>query len=104
MNISPERRCENCNEIIPENAKFCLGCGKAISSNTLGKTCPSCGTINPDGGKFCKDCGAKLLIVCECGNAVANGVKFCPECGKQIVNNDKKEKGIKKGGHDKNEK
>jgi RNA polymerase subunit RPABC4/transcription elongation factor Spt4 len=42
---------------LPENAKFCPGCGKPVAQKA-----------------FC----------INCGNQVPSNAKFCPNCGKQI--------------------
>lgn len=50
------KKCAECGEIMPANAKFC----------------PSCGAKQE--AKFCAECGAKLEA----------GAKFCPNCGKKV--------------------
>jgi membrane protease subunit (stomatin/prohibitin family) len=50
------KKCVNCGEEIPAEAKFCSNCGAKQEA------------------KFCADCGAKL----------DNGAKFCPNCGKKV--------------------
>ena len=52
-----------------------------------GKVCPSCNTQLPDNAKFCPGCGkpvAQKSFCINCGHQVPDNAKFCPECGKQI--------------------
>ncbi|MBP3504098.1 MAG: SPFH domain-containing protein [Bacilli bacterium] len=52
-----------------------------------GKVCPSCNTQLPDNAKFCPGCGkpvAQKNFCINCGHQVPDNAKFCPECGKQI--------------------
>jgi len=48
--------CASCGTENPDTAKFCNGCGAALT-----RACPSCGTSNPGGARFCSECGAQLL-------------------------------------------
>ena len=47
--------CENCGEIVSQNAKVCTKCGRFFSS----VRCPRCGRVgtNDDFVNGCKDCG-----------------------------------------------
>ena len=49
------RRCDNCGESVPENAKFCPECGTRLK-----RICDICGTPAEDDAKFCTNCGQKL--------------------------------------------
>lgn len=52
-----------------------------------GKVCPSCNTQLPENAKFCPGCGkpvAQKAFCINCGNQVPSNAKFCPNCGKQI--------------------
>jgi len=57
-------RCPNCHALNAENAKFCSGCGQALSPAPAptGATvaCPKCGTQNSATAKFCTNCGQTL--------------------------------------------
>lgn len=53
--ICPECKTEN-----PENAKFCLNCGKELVIETKNIPCPNCGAENPTEAKFCLECGNNL--------------------------------------------
>jgi hypothetical protein len=75
--------CTNCGNQLPQDAKFCLECGKpVISENEM--ICPSCGVKTPR-GKFCLQCGVSMIKKCsECGTEIPSGGKFCLECGHQF--------------------
>jgi hypothetical protein len=47
--------CSQCSNENPADAKFCNGCGKALSS-----TCPKCQKVNAQGASFCAECGLPL--------------------------------------------
>jgi len=47
-------RCHKCNELLEDDAKFCSGCGAAI---TKSKACPKCSELNDPDAKFCDNCG-----------------------------------------------
>jgi len=48
-------RCANCNANNPDDGKFCVECGTALS-----RVCARCGTPNLPSAKFCSECGARL--------------------------------------------
>ena len=50
-------KCQNCTARNPENAKFCMNCGQALSL-----TCPNCSTALPAEAKFCLNCGHQLDV------------------------------------------
>lgn len=52
------KNCQNCNQPLPENSKFCPNCGAAVSAQT--NICANCKAENPAGAKFCKNCGNAL--------------------------------------------
>ncbi|MDR0674513.1 MAG: zinc ribbon domain-containing protein [Zoogloeaceae bacterium] len=47
--------CAYCQSTLPEGAKFCKVCGKAVAA-----ACPRCQSPLAEGTKFCKVCGARL--------------------------------------------
>ncbi len=49
--------CSNCGAELPDGAKFCGGCGKAVSASA---TCAHCSGKLPAGSKFCVNCGKKV--------------------------------------------
>lgn len=68
VNASGNNRCLKCGEKLSLTAKFCGGCGLALSApanampttkEVLQITCPDCGTPQKDGAKFCGKCGTK---------------------------------------------
>lgn len=77
--------CPNCNNEVPENAKFCLECGTKIELLGENETlCPACGKKTPK-GKFCIECGSPLIAKCaNCGAELPTGAKFCLECGQKV--------------------
>ena len=48
--------CPSCKIQIPAGAKFCPGCGTAVSA---AKFCTNCGNKLEAGAKFCPNCGQK---------------------------------------------
>jgi hypothetical protein len=50
-------KCPHCQSDNPEEAKFCVKCGKSL---LIELTCPNCGETNPPGSLFCKECGHAL--------------------------------------------
>src|SRR5919197_2726441 len=48
-------------------------------------SCPVCNTENPEGARFCNGCGAALSRVCaSCGASNAPGARFCSQCGSAL--------------------
>ncbi len=52
--------CKNCGIDLPDNVKFCLGCGAQTAPKNM--FCPQCGTSLPFGAKFCKNCGSAIQL------------------------------------------
>jgi len=52
--------CPNCQVENPEEAKFCIKCGKPMEFH-----CPKCGAKTPVLGDFCMDCGHELKQAVE---------------------------------------
>ena len=49
--------CYDCDIKLPENAKFCVKCGKKIEESE----CPQCGCMKIQSGMiFCPECGATI--------------------------------------------
>lgn len=80
------RKCEKCQAVLQENAKFCPECGEqvlqALPEGMI--ICPNCkNTVGK--GKFCSECGHKFFIICpNCKKELSDGEKFCPECGTKL--------------------
>lgn len=49
--------CPNCSTINPENARFCISCGRPLP-----RKCMVCGAINPPEARFCNQCGSPLDV------------------------------------------
>lgn len=82
VNATAGSKCADCGALLPQNAKFCLQCGKKVEASDL-VTCPQCGK-SVQKGKFCLECGYKFANTCpKCGVEVANG-NFCPQCGEKL--------------------
>jgi RNA polymerase subunit RPABC4/transcription elongation factor Spt4 len=60
MAIDPQaaRRCSRCGREVPEQARFCEGCGAAAGS-TETRICRACGTPLGPGTRFCPQCGRR---------------------------------------------
>jgi ribosomal protein L40E len=56
-----ENICKKCGTKNPENADFCIKCGKGLGENENKEICPHCGTENPLEAQFCQKCGKSLL-------------------------------------------
>lgn len=52
------KTCNNCNQPLPEKAKFCSNCGTAVTEQSI--ICRNCKTENPVQAKYCKNCGSAL--------------------------------------------
>jgi RNA polymerase subunit RPABC4/transcription elongation factor Spt4 len=52
------RICQNCGAQVPDEAGFCISCGKKISA----QFCQACGTQIPDGARFCPSCGKEVIL------------------------------------------
>ncbi len=78
-------KCPNCENELPENAKFCLECGtKIVNLADNEMICPECGKKTSK-GKFCMECGQPLINKCiNCGTEIPRGGKFCSECGTKL--------------------
>ena len=48
-------RCARCHNENPHDARFCIGCGAALSA-----VCLTCGHANPPYARFCGQCAATL--------------------------------------------
>ncbi len=50
-------KCPNCQTELPENAKFCMTCGKTLQAEIV---CSRCAYASPLIAKFCLQCGQPL--------------------------------------------
>ncbi len=53
-------KCPSCQTELPENAKFCMTCGKTLQSEIV---CRNCAHVNPLAAKFYLQCGHPLTPV-----------------------------------------
>lgn len=66
-------KCNNCNQIIPDDSMFCKYCGSKITIDNSTIECPSCHNQIPADSKFCPDCGSKISVSAETkANMVVN--------------------------------
>ncbi len=107
------KKCLNCNNVIPQNQKFCGSCGFNTNKQTEQEimiVCSNCNSSITKENKFCPDCGRKIChcpncandiaddsikcsicnyekpkICSDCGAEISKNTKFCPECGKTNV-------------------
>ncbi|MDD2465108.1 MAG: SPFH domain-containing protein [Desulfobulbus sp.] len=54
------QHCENCGKNLSPNAVFCPRCGHRAEERAAEITCPHCRTTNLPGAVFCNQCGNKL--------------------------------------------
>ncbi|MCQ2406614.1 MAG: NINE protein [Oscillospiraceae bacterium] len=66
------KKCSYCGVSVPDDAKFCTGCG----ASDFVKVCNNCG-FEYDNGNFCPKCGVR---------AGANA-KICPDCKTRYFSN-----------------
>jgi tetratricopeptide (TPR) repeat protein len=50
-------KCPKCQTELPDNAKFCMACGRTLQAELI---CTQCKHINPPAAKFCLQCGHSL--------------------------------------------
>lgn len=77
--------CIHCGAENPEDAVFCMACGKRVDGKV---SCPNCHGLNPHDAVFCTHCGARMdgKIVCpDCGTLNERTSKFCLSCGKPFA-------------------
>jgi membrane protease subunit (stomatin/prohibitin family) len=53
------RQCTHCGKNLTPSAKFCSRCGRAAEEKLQPKTCARCGAENLADAGFCKECGEK---------------------------------------------
>ncbi len=82
------KRCPNCGNNVPADAKFCPYCGFKFEQEMKMKKCVKCGRDIPADAMFCPYCGAQqpgAKKVCpNCGKEIPPDVRFCPYCGQKL--------------------
>ena len=54
--------CNYCRAIIPEGAKYCAKCGRAVASFPVAKYCRFCGSRLTEGSMYCHSCGKEVQL------------------------------------------
>jgi len=76
--------CPKCNYDLPDDARFCLGCGAPVQLN-----CSSCSTPLPAGAKFCLSCGQPVGGQQEGKTGSRDDILgYCGGCGLAIRGSD----------------
>lgn len=52
-------KCEQCGQLITDNAKFCPACGTLVKRKPTSIKCKKCNNLYEDNDVFCKECGNK---------------------------------------------
>ena len=91
------KRCKECGEENPSEARFCFHCGKQNfsfldESQSDSTYCQKCGFKNPPSSKYCMECGVTLaqpedksLNTCPtCKTQVESSYYLCPNCGQSL--------------------
>ena len=53
------KKCKNCDNLLPRNARFCVECGHSVINH---KACKICSTKNRLTNKFCLSCGHSFIM------------------------------------------
>jgi len=82
-----EVKCQDCDNLIAANARFCPFCGH---QQLLNLQCGNCGKNLPPNAAFCPRCGhpaeerASEIICPHCRAAQLPGAVYCNECGEKL--------------------
>lgn len=78
--------CVGCSTPVPQNSRFCPGCGRPTSGLPAGGACASCRAPLAPGARFCAGCGTPAVLKCPgCGIESPGGAQFCAGCGKKLA-------------------
>jgi tetratricopeptide (TPR) repeat protein len=73
-------RCGQCNAENKDDAKFCVGCGFALTVS-----CPRCEATMSSVDPFCSDCGYEVFQKCRhCHQLNHSDNRFCISCGSTL--------------------
>jgi membrane protease subunit (stomatin/prohibitin family) len=82
-----EISCQECDNRIPANARFCPYCGH---QQLLNQQCDNCGKNLPPGSQFCPRCGhpaderAAEIVCPHCHASNLAGAIYCNQCGEKL--------------------
>ncbi len=82
-----EIQCQECDNRIPANARFCPYCGH---QQLLNQQCDNCGKNLPPGSQFCPRCGhpaeerAREIVCPHCHASNLPGAIYCNQCGEKL--------------------
>jgi membrane protease subunit (stomatin/prohibitin family) len=81
------QQCPDCKKQIPQDAQFCLYCGRQVV--VFGK-CAACGENLPPNAQFCPRCGRETATMPQkkrcshCGYENLYNATFCNQCGERL--------------------
>ena len=61
--------CPSCGAQIPEGAKYCAKCGRAVASFPVAKYCRFCGSRLTEGSMYCHNCGKEVQMYFDASQA-----------------------------------
>ncbi|MFH1487521.1 MAG: zinc-ribbon domain-containing protein, partial [Pseudomonadota bacterium] len=79
--------CQECQSVIPQNAKFCPQCGH---QQLVFNQCSKCSKNLAPGAKFCSRCGhpaeekPQSKFCAQCGSENLPESSFCNQCGEKL--------------------